>query len=327
MSDRTQHLEIERSMTRALSEFAVDFHVERWMPDETALVTCSRRGSGTTYRMAWLPEPTLSELSRLDSRDRTHRLLVSGPRISSRTADALRDARIDYVDQAGNAHLEFGPVLIDIRGRRHHEIRSSRRPADANLFSAKRMQVIFTLLTWPDIAGMPVRAIADAAGTSVGITQSTLEILKDADFLSGRSLHRREELLDLWVAAFRGSLLPKLRDVSFEGKLTHWSPPPGYFVSGESAVENIRNPQTLTVYVKNFDPMEAVKNGWRKSDDPNIDIRKKFWNEPRGLSIFGRRPIFVKSAAPSILVYADLVASKEPRQSEVAKDLRREQLV
>jgi hypothetical protein len=30
--------------------------------------------------------------------------------------------------------------------------------------------------------------------------------------------------------------------------------------------------------------MEAVKNGWRKSDDPNINIRDKFWSEPHEAS-------------------------------------------
>ncbi|WP_280446501.1 type IV toxin-antitoxin system AbiEi family antitoxin [Nocardia brasiliensis] len=327
MDDRTRHIDIERSMKRALSEFSVDFRVTHWMPGETAMVEIGRHGFSASYRMAWLPHPTLSEVARLDGYDRSHRLLVAGPRINSRTADSLREAHIDFADQAGNAHLEFGPVLIDIRGRRNHDTRSSHPAADANLFSTKRMQVLFVLLTWPNIADMSVRAIANAAGTSVGIAQSTLDIMKEADYLLGRSLQHRDELLDLWSAAFRGSLLSKIRTASFEGDIRGWAPPRDYFVSGESAVEDIRQPQTLTIYVERFDPMEAVRSGWRKTNEPNIDIRRKFWNEPRGATLHNRSAVFRESAAPPLLVYADLITSKEPRQSEVARALRREHLV
>lgn len=327
MKDRTRRLDIESSLTRVLSELSVEFHVEHWMSDETAVVSVGRHGSDTTYRMAWLPRPTLSAVSRLERYDGVDRLLVTGPRISSRTADALRNIHIDYVDNEGNAHLEFGPVLIDVRGRRGDHSEPKRGSPDANLFSTKRMQVVFAFLTWPNLADMPVRTIADAAGTSVGITQSTLDIMREADYLVAKSLRRRNELLDLWTAAFRSSLLPKIRNGSFRGSIERWSPPPGYLISGESAVEDIRQPQTLTVYVKNFDPMEAVRSGWRKSDDPNIDIRKQFWNEPGGLMSTDRPQTFIKTAAPPVLVYADLITSNEPRQSEVAKFLRREQLV
>lgn len=327
MDNRTQRRDIEHTVSKVLSELSIEFDVQRWTSDQTAIVKVSRKGFETKYRMAWLPHATLSELSRLDQQDDSHRLLVTGPQITSRTADALRDAHIDYIDNAGNAHLDFGPVLIDIRGRRSSLPEPSRRSSDANLFSARRMQVLFVLLAWPDFVDMPVRTIAYTAGTSVGITQSTLEIMKESDYLIGRSLRRRDELLDLWAAAFRGTLLPKIRHSSFVGNIGNWSPLPGYFVSGESAVESIRHPQTLTLYVKNFDLMEAVRNGWQKSDDPNIEIRQKFWEEPRRSTPSDQHGALTRWAAPPLMVYADLLASKEPRQSEVAKILRRDQLV
>ncbi|MFE7799774.1 type IV toxin-antitoxin system AbiEi family antitoxin [Nocardia sp. NPDC057440] len=327
MADRTQHRDIENSTAQALSELSIEFSVQHWTSDQTAIVNVSRHGFDMTYRMAWLPHATLSELSRVDQQDRAHRLLVIGPQITSRTAEALRAAEIDYIDYAGNAHLNFGPVLVDIRGRRSPTREPSHRPADANLFSARRMQVLFVLLAWPDLVDMPVRKIAEAAGTSVGIAQSTLEIMKESDYLIGRSLQRRDELLDLWAAAFRGALLPKIRRSSFSGSIESWSPPHGYFVSGESAVELIRQPQTLTIYVEHFDLAEAIRNGWQKSDDSNIEVRQKFWKEPNWAAPSDRNGVFTRSAAPPLMIYADLLTSSEPRQSEVARTLRRDQLV
>lgn len=334
VNDRTKHRDIERSLSRTLSELTLEFELKRWISEETALVNVGHRGFGTVYQLAWLPRPSLSAVSRLERDNRVDPLLVAGPHISSRTATALRNAHIDYIDYAGNAHLSFGPVLIDIRGR-HGPAIDSRGPStetsgqttDANLFSTRRMQVIFVLLAWPSIAKTPVRAIAEAAGTSVGITQSTLEIMREADYLIGRKLRRRDELLDLWTAAFRNSLLPKIRQNSFSGNIENWSPPPGYLISGESAVELIRRPETLTVYVEQFDRFHAVENGWRKSDDPNIEIRRKFWKEPREMTSPDRYKAFARAAAPPILVYADLLASNEPRQCEVARTLRKDRLV
>ncbi|WP_194836371.1 type IV toxin-antitoxin system AbiEi family antitoxin [Nocardia sp. XZ_19_369] len=327
MADRTLHCDIEHSVARALSEFSIEFSVLHWTADQTAIVSVSRRNFDMTYRMAWLSHATLSGLSRLDQQDSAQRLLVTSPHINSRTAEALRAAHIDYIDYAGNTNLNFGPVLVDVRGRRNPNMEQSHRPADANLFSARRMQVLFVLLAWPDFADMPVRRIAEAAGTSVGITQSTLEIMKESDYLVGKRLHRREELLDLWTAAFRGTLLPKIRRNSFKGDIENWSTRLGALVSGESAVELIRKPQTLTIYTKKFDLMDAVSHGWQQSTDPNIEIRHQFWNEPPWAVPSERRDVFARSSAPPLLIYADLLAVKEPRQAEVARTLRREQLV
>ncbi|MEV6059176.1 type IV toxin-antitoxin system AbiEi family antitoxin [Nocardia asteroides] len=328
MDDRTIDPDgIAQIVARAMSALSVEFTLRQWTSNQTAIVELGRKDFVTTYQMAWLPHITLSALSRLDRPGGSHRLLIAGPQISSRTAAAFREAQIDYIDDAGNAHLDFGPVLIDIRGRHSPTAEMSRRPSDANLFSTRRMQVLFAVLAWPDLVDRPVRMIADTAGTSVGIAQSTLEILKGSDYVIGRSLHRRDELIDLWAAAYRGSLLPKIRESMFAGEFERWSPPPGHQVSGESAIETIRQPQTLTIYVRNFDPIEAIENGWRKSAEPNIEIRRMFWSEPPWADapdVFGA---FTESAAPPLMVYADLLASGEPRQVEVANALRRDELV
>ncbi|GAB2724809.1 hypothetical protein GCM10027089_55770 [Nocardia thraciensis] len=187
--------------------------------------------------------------------------------------------------------------------------------------------MLFALLAWPDSAGKPVRQIATAAGTSVGITQSTLEIMQETGFLISGSLQRRDELLDLWAAAFRGSLLPKLEYGSFSGSIEGSSPPSGYLISGESAVALIRSPRTLTLYIEHFDLAEAVRSGWQKSGAPEHRYRRKFWNEPDWAAPTDHQSVFGTSTAPPLMIYADLLASNEPRHAEVARMLRKARLV
>ncbi|BDT88949.1 hypothetical protein IU485_10270 [Nocardia cyriacigeorgica] len=318
---------IERSLAEALAEYSVELDVQRWLSPRTAVATVRRYGVEATYQMVWLPHATLSELARVEQKDDSHRLLVAGRRITSRTADALVAAGIDYVDYAGNTHLDFEPVLIDVRGRHSPAKEPAPRAADANLFSTKRMQVLFALLTWPELVGQPIRRIAEVAGTSVGITQSTLDILKGADYVIERSLHRRDELIELWSAAFRTALLPSLRTLSFEGDIKGWSATPRYLVSGEFAVETIRHPGTLTIYSEHFDLADAARYRWKRSDEPNIEIRHKFWRSPEGAFIPTTHGPFAENTVPPLLVYADLLASNEARQAEVAQNLRSEQVV
>ncbi|MFC8044221.1 type IV toxin-antitoxin system AbiEi family antitoxin [Nocardia sp. NPDC057353] len=322
MQDRTQRAEVELAVSRALSQLPIEFELRGLSTDGLVRVAIDRSGASAEYRVAWLPHPTLSEVSKLERRADEAPLLVTGPRISVRTADRLRGAGIDYADLAGNAHLARGPLLIDIQGRRPSTERNQRVPGEANLFSARRMQVIFALLAWPDLAGAPVRILAEVAGASIGLAQSTIGIMRNSGYLIGRSLHRRDELLDLWTGAYRTSLLPKLHLHSFAGDPTHRSLPPGYLISGESAVTAIRNPQTLTLYVEDFDFAVGARSGWRRSKEPNIDIRRKFWITPPGWEQPDLSE-FAGIAAPPLLVYADLLATQEPRQAEVAETLRK----
>lgn len=70
--------------------------------------------------------------------------------ISPRSAESFRRAGIQYIDTVGNAWVEFGEVLIDVRGRHlPRDLGQRRRAIGGNLFSTARAQVAFTLLAWP----------------------------------------------------------------------------------------------------------------------------------------------------------------------------------
>lgn len=60
-----------------------------------------------------------------------------------------------------------------------------------------------------------------------------------------------------------------------------------------------------------------MKGKWRKDSAGNISVRKKFWT---GLPRYG------KFGAPVPIVVADLVASKEGWQIEVAEELKHQWL-
>ncbi|QNE22907.1 hypothetical protein F1D05_12680 [Kribbella qitaiheensis] len=255
-------------------------------------------------------------------------LLVLGERISERSAAAFRKAGIQYLDAAGNAYLAFGTVLVDIRGRRPQIARSKhgRSGRSANLFSSRRARVVFAVITWPDLVNASIRKLAAVAGVSPGLAHEALVLLEQNGYLSigsSRELRDSDALLDHWVASYPSGLAPTLRLAEFAGEIEGVQPArpdQPILVSGEVAVAHAVRPTSLTIYVDELDPMLPIVNHWRSDGPPNIMVRRKFWQE----SFAPDGPSVRRSKVPWTLIYADLMASGEPRQRAAAHELRQD---
>lgn len=268
--------------------------------------------------------PNLGRARQAQDEIQGERLLLLAPAVHPRSARHLRAAGIQFLDAAGNAHLDFDGVLIDVRGRRldpHLAPHKHFPERSTNLFTPRRAQVIFVLLSWPALVDASVRTIAAAARVSVGQTQSTLRLLDEQglyDHRSGRLL-RRELLAERWAEAFATGLGPKSQLQQFHGEPSRLMLQ-GHgeiFVSGEQAAPWIRNPSTATLYVDHFDPRLAFANRWRADEKPNISVRRTFWTLPDD-----ERTAHFPAPAPPLLVYADLVATHESRQLEAARKVK-----
>ncbi|OHU97081.1 type IV toxin-antitoxin system AbiEi family antitoxin [Mycobacterium talmoniae] len=261
-------------------------------------------------------------------------LLVVGPRLHPSSAETLRARGLWYIDGAGNAYLRHqGGLLIDVRGRRpavsvQHDTLNEGLHGDGprNPFTPKRAQVVCVLLAAPELVEAPLRDIAQSAGVSVGMAKETMDTLRITGFLehlgSRRRLVRAGELLDLWAAAYPGGLGRANRIFVASGDIHAWSAPEGLqvAVSGEQAVPgDIRNPESLVLYVHTADnglPTDLlIHNRWHRDPHGSIVIRNLFWRH---------LPDQQSGLAPAALIYADLLASREPRQLEVGHHMRRQ---
>lgn len=252
-------------------------------------------------------------------------LLVIGDRIDRRSAAALREAGIQFVDTRGNAFITFGNVLIEVQGRTGPATAEEAAPRpQTNLFSSRRSQVILALLAWPELSTTTVRTIADAAGVSIGQAHDAMVRLEEAGFVTpvGRTVDRAAELLDYWTAAYPSGLGRRLELARYHGDplkpVTRPDADRPIFLSSESAAgTEIARPATLTFYVASLDPSLAVANRWSSSPErtANVFVRRKFWTSPRPDDGSGSaRP----RNAPWPLVYADLMATGDARLREVA---------
>jgi hypothetical protein len=169
--------------------------------------------------------------------------------------------------------------------------------------------------------------LADASGVSIGLVHDTLNQLQRAEYIGESGLRRPGELLELWAAAYSTGLGPTLALDSFVGDPSTdqvlgadmWEMPA---LSGEAAVSAyLGRRTTLTVYVDQLDPSLAVVNRWRREREsrPNVFVRRRFWSAELEI---GQSDSAGQQLAPWPIVYADLLASGEPRLVEVAKDWR-----
>lgn len=268
--------------------------------------------------------PTLTRALQAQAEIQRERLFLLGPVVHPRSARDLRAAGIQFLDAAGNAYLNFDGVLIDVRGRKPDPRlapykRSSER--STNLFTPRRAQVIFVLLSWPALVDASVRTIAAAAMVSVGQAQSTLRLLDEQDLYDHRSgrLLRRDLLAERWAETYATGLGLKTRLKQFHGDPSRLvlEGHEEIYVSGEQAAPWIRNPGTATLYVDELDLRLALTNHWRTDGDPNIAVRKTFWAIPDGEEV-GGFPVL----APPLLIYADLLATHESRQWEAAQKVK-----
>ena len=272
-------------------------------------------------------------------------VLVVAPMISDAVGQVLRARGLDYVDAAGNVLLRWPGARIDVRGRRAAAPSvdlagpSARRP-----FVRSGVQVTFALLAWPQLTASTVREIAEAAGVAVGTTHSVLRDLLAGGYLvgapSGRQMVRGGELLTRWTEAYALSLYASLGLGLYRAEDPAWwtsaradLADAGVDLGGEAAAsvldERLR-PGTVWLYAEQVPAAVLAAHRCRRADDPgsaNVIVRRRFWRAPtrRGEVAGGHPPHVVSSDAglvPSVLVYADLLASGDPRQRDHAQRLR-----
>lgn len=243
-------------------------------------------------------------------------LLLASDYVNSKTADALRRRGISFLDAAGNIFLSTEDWLIDVRGRKPDGRPRQPKYTTDNLYSPRKAQVIFALITWPGLAGNSLRELARCAGVSLGLAQSTTASL--AKVWQMDPIRDRDRLIDGWVSAFPYSLGNSLSLGAFNAEqVRHFLGP--LEISGEAAIQAELYPSRAIVYVRELRNDLVLLNRWRSDEMPNVLVRRKFWTDPyRSDGEDEQQP----RDAPPLLVYADLLASDDPRAHGAAEMLR-----
>jgi len=179
----------------------------------------------------------------------------------------------------------------------------------------------------------PYRKIAATAGIALGAVGTVFGDLQQQGLITGhdttfgRRLLEPNRLLDLWSITYPLRLRPKLHAHRFRAPNPDWwcDLDPIEFDAwwgGEVAADRLTGmlkPATQTMYVAPGSAQQTLrtlvaKHRLRADPTGDFEVLDAFWNLPRGT--------IQPQVAPVPLVYADLMASLDPRSREVAKVVR-----
>ena len=144
------------------------------------------------------------------------RVLLLAPHVRQQHAAALERAEIDYLDLAGNAHLQVPGLFVHVEGRQPQKdlVPARGRPQKGWI------KAIMAILIHPGLTNAPYRALADQADVALGTVAGCMNDLAARGLLlegkDGRRVADRQALVALWVQAYIEGLRPKLKERRFQ---------------------------------------------------------------------------------------------------------------
>jgi hypothetical protein len=248
------------------------------------------------------------------------------------TGERLVAAGVNFVDRAGNVNLRLGEQFqASVLGRREPAIETTSHRTGPAL-----VQLFFMSLAEPEAAAWPVRKIADEAG--IGKTAAALGLQRlvslgvlAADRTGHHRLVDRPRLLDDFLGGYAGVLRPHLEIGRFRSPVrepdaflrgfaeTAATANANWAAAGASAaylLDRFFRTDDVTVFVENFTPV--MQRALRLVPDRQGPIalfrsfgRRWQWKVVEGTMV-----------ADSLLIYAELLYSEEPRALEAADRIR-----
>ena len=243
---------------------------------------------------------------------------------------------LQFIDTAGNAYLRAPGLYVFVQGEKPHEAAIPGAGMPARGGTATALRAAFILLCRPELLNAPYREIAGAAGIGLGTVGWAFFDLERRGYLAAarqrrnRRLLEPTRLLDEWATNFPIRLRPKLNPRRFRAPDPAWWEqahlPDGARWGGEVAAAKLTGhlkPATATIYLEPATAREALatlvrENRLRTDPQGNVEILDAFWTLPAQDA--------PPDVVPPLLVYADLMATLDPRNLEIARRIREQHL-
>jgi hypothetical protein len=274
---------------------------------------------------------TLADIKNQCARYGDHLLLVA-PRVTAELAEKCRELDLQFIDTAGNAYLHGPGLFVLVKGQRFTEGEDIHlaEQQGKRAGTATNLRVFFALLCKPELLNAPYRDIKQAAGVALGTVGWVFFDLNARGYITGgkgkadRVLLERLRLVQEWVTNYPIKLRPKLNPRRFRAPKTDWwkevditkyGAQWGAEIAAEKLTAYLRS-HALTIYLhkeqgqKNLTRMVA-EHKLRADPQGDIEILDAFWD------FEDEKPM--PETVPPLLVYADLIATLDPRNLEAAK--------
>jgi hypothetical protein len=258
------------------------------------------------------------------------RFAVIAGNILPHVKEELRKKKIAYFDLAGNAFIQTGKHFILIDGKR--PVLQKNREQHNRAFTKAGLRVVFNLFIDPKLVNENYRKIAADADVALDTVNKTFLALKNLGHLMNAGpntykLVQLRRLTERWVEAYPTRLRPaihignfrflnedelrKWKTIRLDKTKTQWGDEP----AADLLTDYLR-PEIFTLYTDET-RNELMKNyHFIPDDNGSIHVYKKFWK-------YDEKKF---KTVPPLLIYADLMNTKDPRAIETAQKIYNEYL-
>lgn len=256
------------------------------------------------------------------------RLMLVSNHVSPKVAKDLIAKRIPFMDTAGNAYIDEPEATVMIVGRDKPTLKHTDTTSRST--TPKGLIVSFALATQPDLVAQPFRTIAQESGVALNTVNLAVDDLIARGLIVKKGGRRviadPQRFIEEWVSQYPARLRTKLGARRFtSGRDTSWWQGPdfsalGARLGGEVAADVLTHEikaASVTVYANSLEA-SALMQLARLRPDPHgaVEILEPFWPEPVEES-WG----VPQGIVHPLLIYADLIASCDSRNSAVAQTL------
>ncbi|GHA38280.1 hypothetical protein GCM10007103_19560 [Salinimicrobium marinum] len=250
--------------------------------------------------------------------------------ISKKSTQAFKERGINYIDVAGNAFIRHKDLAILVEGQKNTK---KDKTNQSRAFQETGLKILFHLLDKPEHLQDSYRRIAEQAEVSIGSVSHVMTELEELNYLlktnEKRILKNTGELLERWVIEYNAVLRPRIirkkmrfidpdqiknwefMNLNSRNGTILWGGEPG----GAILTENLR-PENFTIFSDLELAQIANKLRLVPSENGTVEILQKFWKNDTDN----------KTVAPALLIYADLMNSGFGRNTEIAKQIRKNEL-
>ena len=325
-----------RAIKRSVHGLNIDVHSENAQRENAPespieVVRVSVGDEVRDFHAKKIPPGKLRSMRRSPS-DANKKFIFLYDYIEMQMCDELRKRGIAFADLSGNLYLPLDRSLIYVVGQPDRNTDTPAALMLPGLSGTLNARLVYGLLARPDFLALTQRELAQKIGIALGGVSRGLKQLTSRAYLSAaqtgktQTLLRRDQLLDVWRSEYEHRLAPRLRRRRMSGDIDALRALDvttfGMQWGGEVAAERITGYLRPARYQLYADPKQtnafaqlAAAAKLRKDEDGNIEIIDRFWDfDPAD----GDR----RDTVPLPLMYADLMASGDPRCQQTAVMIR-----
>jgi hypothetical protein len=257
--------------------------------------------------------------------------ILFAPHIGRPIGQYLIEQNVNFVDEVGNCRLQIGQEYFAlVQGKRRTREKRGRGIGLAGY------RVLFALLARDDLLNVPVRTLADAADVSKNAAAHAIARLTEDGFVGRENGRRRfldrDAVLDRWLAGYTATVRPRLLVGTFR---TPYKDPQEL----ERRVEDVLGTREQWVWgggaaairlTKFYRGPETVLHvpRWRAGYPKQLKALKAH-DGPlvvlRPLEQLALEGVVPRTAHP-LMVYTELLATRDPRAREAAADIQHKHL-